>query len=87
PMPPKVERTLDQSSQIDAEVIRQAQSDGCCALHQWPLYSRRCEYPPLSTDTVLGFKWGDMGVIQFWISETDLENHYWENVKVRLAGH
>jgi len=41
----------------------------------------------LSTDTLLGFTWGDMGVIQFWISETDLKNRQWEDVKLRMAGH
>ncbi|MEP4194005.1 MAG: DUF1963 domain-containing protein [Aliishimia sp.] len=41
----------------------------------------------LSTDTILGFKWGDMGVIQFWIPKSDLENHHWEDVKLRMAGH
>jgi len=41
----------------------------------------------LNTDTLLGLKWGDMGVIQFWISEIDLKNSQWEDVKLRMAGH
>ena len=41
----------------------------------------------LSTDMLLGLKWGDMGVIQFWISKTDLKRGNWEGVKLRMSGH
>lgn len=41
----------------------------------------------LTTDEAVGFMWGDVGVLQYWISPENLAQANWEKVEFLMHGH
>lgn len=41
----------------------------------------------LQSDQMMGWMWGDVGVIQFWISDEDLNSQNWNRVEMTIEGH
>lgn len=41
----------------------------------------------VATDEAVGFMWGDVGVLQYWIHPADLAQRKWENVQFLVHGH
>lgn len=41
----------------------------------------------LAYDDIMGWKFGDMGVFQFWISPSNLNRQKWDKVEVTFEGH
>ncbi|WP_342351716.1 DUF1963 domain-containing protein [Jannaschia aquimarina] len=41
----------------------------------------------VATDEAVGFMWGDVGVLQYWISPEDLAERRWDKVEFIMDGH